>query len=101
MSGRLEVCVVGAGPRGVSVLERLCAHVRASAPDRPVRVHLVDPHRPGAGGVWRTDQSRHLLMNTVASQVSMFTDASVPVAAREPGPSLYEWANFLTLMGPF
>jgi uncharacterized NAD(P)/FAD-binding protein YdhS len=101
VSPRLEACVIGAGPRGLSVLERLCAHVRASAPDRPVQVHLVDPYPPGAGGVWRTDQSRQLLMNTVASQVSMFTDASVPVGAREPGPSLYEWANFLTLMGPF
>lgn len=99
---RLEICVVGAGPRGLSVLERLCANARGRVPAGPVVVHVVDPDRPGAGRVWRTDQSRHLLMNTVASQITLFTDASVRVEGPdEPGPSLYEWARFRTLMGPF
>jgi uncharacterized NAD(P)/FAD-binding protein YdhS len=88
------VCIVGAGPRGVSVLERLCASVTDLAVTTAIKVHVVDPHRPGAGQVWRTWQPRHLLMNTVASQVTVFTDHSVdldgPVA---PGPSLYEWAK--------
>ncbi|MER5733963.1 FAD/NAD(P)-binding protein [Streptomyces sp. NPDC002138] len=98
----LDVCIIGAGPRGLSVLERLCAnatrHTRAAA----LTVHMVDPYRPGAGGVWRTGQSGHLLMNTIASQVTVFTDASVEMdGVLAPGPSLYEWANYLTLMGPF
>ncbi|MGP4092411.1 FAD/NAD(P)-binding protein [Streptomyces sp. KR55] len=99
---RLEICIVGAGPRGLSVLERLCANARGRRPAGPVVVHVVDPDRPGAGRVWRTDQSRHLLMNTVASQITLFTDASVRIdGPDEPGPSLYEWARFRTLMGPF
>ncbi|PAZ17387.1 FAD-binding protein [Streptomyces sp. SA15] len=100
-SRRFDVCLIGAGPRGLSVLERLCASA-ASAPDGgPVTVHVVDPCPPGAGQVWRTDQSEHLLMNTVASQVTMFTDESVRIeGAFVPGPSLYEWARFLTLIGP-
>ncbi|MEU6374357.1 FAD/NAD(P)-binding protein [Streptomyces sp. NPDC046909] len=99
---RLEICVVGAGPRGLSVLERLCANARGRRQGGPVVVHVVDPDRPGAGRVWRTDQSRHLLMNTVASQITLFTDASVRIEGPdEPGPSLYEWARFRTLMGPF
>ncbi|WNZ12477.1 FAD/NAD(P)-binding protein [Streptomyces sp. 11x1] len=90
-AGPLTVCVVGAGPRGLSVLERICAN--AGGIVRPVEVHLVDPYPPGAGAVWRTDQPGELLMNTVASQVTLFTDASVDCAGPTvPGPSLYEWA---------
>ncbi|MCI3225150.1 FAD/NAD(P)-binding domain-containing protein [Streptomyces sp. NP-1717] len=92
--GHLEVCIVGAGPRGLSVLERLCANARRGLPaGSTLTVHVVDPHRPGAGGVWRTDQSHHLLMNTVASQVTLFTDESVEIDGElAPGPSLYDWA---------
>ncbi|MGC5346476.1 FAD/NAD(P)-binding protein [Streptomyces sp. DT171] len=100
-SRRLDVCLIGAGPRGLSVLERLCTNAAAGSRDLRVTVHVVDPYPPGAGQVWRTDQSEHLLMNTVASQVTMFTDDSVEVeGVRAPGPSLYEWARFLTLIGP-
>jgi len=89
------VCIIGAGPRGLSVLERLCAN----AGDTRAQIHVVDPYPPGAGKVWRTDQSRHLLMNTVACQVTIFTDDTVdmhgPVAE---GPSLYEWARLLPFL---
>ncbi|WP_338900490.1 FAD/NAD(P)-binding protein [Streptomyces sp. TG1A-60] len=91
----IGIALVGAGPRGTSVLERLCA----SAPEllRPgtrLTVHVVDPAPPGPGQVWRTDQSPHLLMNTVASQVTLFTDDSVDCSGPiRPGPSLYEWAT--------
>ncbi|MDH2389442.1 FAD/NAD(P)-binding protein [Streptomyces sp. HNM0663] len=82
------------GPRGASVLERLCASVPELAPGVPLTVHLVDPAPPGPGRVWRTDQSAELLMNTVASQVTLFTDRSVACEGPvRPGPSLYEWAG--------
>ncbi|QMU80123.1 FAD/NAD(P)-binding protein [Streptacidiphilus sp. PB12-B1b] len=100
-SPQFEICLVGAGPRGLSVLERLCANAAAGVGEGPVTVHVVDPFPPGPGQVWRTGQSPHLLMNTVAGQVTMFTDESVTLAGPlAPGPSLYEWARFLTLMGP-
>jgi uncharacterized NAD(P)/FAD-binding protein YdhS len=92
-SGDLTVCVVGAGPRGLSVLERLCANERPHAGHRTLTIHLVDPFRPGPGQVWRSSQSRQLLMNTVSSQVTAFTDDSVEMEGPvEPGPSLYAWA---------
>ncbi|MDX3380432.1 FAD/NAD(P)-binding protein [Streptomyces niveiscabiei] len=97
---RKEICVVGAGPRGLSVLERLCANERLAPSDASLVVHLVDPNTPGAGRVWRPEQSRHLLMNTVASQVTVFTDDSVRIDGPiEPGPSLYDWARQLALLG--
>lgn len=92
----LEVCLVGVGPRGLSVLERLCAYERKSPQWSHLTVHVVDPDPPGAGRVWRAAQSRHLLMNTVASQVTVYTDASVSIAGPlEEGPSLYQWAKSL------
>lgn len=89
-----SIAVVGAGPRGTSVLERLCASAaELLPPGARLTVHMVDPAPPGPGRVWRTAQSRELLMNTVASQVTLFTDASVDCAGPiSPGPSLYEWA---------
>ncbi|WP_037677767.1 FAD/NAD(P)-binding domain-containing protein [Streptomyces griseus] len=97
MNGRhLEICVVGAGPRGLSVLERLCAGERHARTHQTVTVHVVDPAAPGAGSVWRPDQSRFLLTNTVASQITVFTDDSVRIEGPiEPGPSLYAWAKSL------
>ncbi|MFF7187007.1 FAD/NAD(P)-binding protein [Streptomyces sp. NPDC008222] len=83
------ICVVGAGPRGLAVLERLCANHTG---ERRLSVHVVDPCPPGPGRTWRTRQSPHLLMNTVTSQVSQFTDDSVPCAGPiRPGPNLYDW----------
>ncbi|OIJ97044.1 FAD/NAD(P)-binding protein [Streptomyces monashensis] len=94
----LEICIVGAGPRGLSVLERICANERESATHPSVTVHVVDPYRPGAGRVWRTTQSHELLMNTVASQVTVFTDDSVVMDGPvEPGPSLHAWAKEVVL----
>ncbi|WP_035777064.1 FAD/NAD(P)-binding protein, partial [Arthrobacter sp. H5] len=78
----LRVAIVGAGPRGTSVLERLVAHWLAipAADRRRMDLHLVDPFDPGPGHVWRPDQSRHFLMNTP----SLFPTV-VPVGAAAAG----------------
>jgi hypothetical protein len=95
----LSVCIVGMGPRGLSVLERIVTNA-AAEPARPVHIDVVDPYPPGAGRVWRTDQPDRLLMNTVASRVTVYTDRTVDVAGRlREGPTLYEWARFQVLMG--
>ncbi|MEU6198012.1 FAD/NAD(P)-binding protein [Streptomyces sp. NPDC047061] len=89
----VSVALVGAGPRGTSVLERLCASApELLPPGRRLTVHVIDPAPPGPGRVWRTTQSAQLLMNTVASQVTLFTDDSVDCAGPVlPGPSLHAW----------
>ncbi|KAI1781240.1 FAD-NAD(P)-binding-domain-containing protein [Hypoxylon cercidicola] len=87
--------IVGAGPRGTSVLERLYA----SAPEllttgTRLIIHIIDPWPPGAGSVWRTTQSPELLMNTVSSQITLYTDESVEcLGPKCLGPSMYEWAR--------
>jgi uncharacterized NAD(P)/FAD-binding protein YdhS len=91
----VSVAVVGAGPRGTSVLERLCASApELLPPGARLTVHMVDPAPPGAGRVWRTAQPTDLLMNTVACQVTLFTDDSVDCSGPiRPGPSLHAWAD--------
>ncbi|MEU6084090.1 FAD/NAD(P)-binding protein [Streptomyces sp. NPDC047108] len=94
------LCVIGAGPRGLSVVERACAN--ASATGQPVVVHIVEPYLRLGCRVWRTSQPSVLLMNTVASQVTMFTDESVNCEGPlSEGPSLYEWAKLLERLEPF
>ncbi|MER7177429.1 FAD/NAD(P)-binding protein [Streptomyces mesophilus] len=96
--------MVGAGPRGTSLVERLCASAPTLLPPGThLTVHVIDPAPPGPGQVWRTDQPAELLMNTVASQVTLYTDDSVSCAGPiRPGPSLYEWAlrDPRTALGP-
>ena len=91
----VSVALVGAGPRGTSVLERLCASApELLPPGALLTVHVIDPDPPGPGRVWRTAQSPELLMNTVACQVTLFTDDSVDCSGPiHPGPSLHEWAG--------
>jgi hypothetical protein len=94
-----QIGIIGAGPRGLSVLERLHASAAGSTP--PMTVHVVDPDLDLGSAVWRIDQSRELLMNTVAAQISMFADDSVECAGPVvPGPSLHEWARFVDYLTP-
>ena len=91
MTSPLRVGIVGAGPRGLTVLERLVAHA-ATEVDRPLRIHVLDPHPPGPGRVWRTDQSPHLLMNTVVEEQTVFPDPTCTVAHTRAGRSMADWA---------
>jgi hypothetical protein len=85
---------VGAGPTASSLLERLAASAPELLGGRRLRVHLVDPHRAGTGRVWRPDLHPLLWMNSMAEDVTMFTDASVRCEGPiRPGPSLHEWAR--------
>lgn len=91
---RPSLVIVGAGPRGTGVLERLAANLPELYGELPLDLHLVDPFPPGAGRIWRTDQSPLLWMNSMAEDVTMFTDETVrqdgPIRR---GPTLAEWAG--------
>ncbi|ARX88761.1 hypothetical protein SMD44_08248 [Streptomyces alboflavus] len=86
------VCVIGAGPRGTSILERIAANAPEILGDREFAIHLVDPFPPGSGRTWRTSQSELLWMNSAAEQVTMFPGSSVRCAGPAyPGPTTGAW----------
>jgi uncharacterized NAD(P)/FAD-binding protein YdhS len=64
---RTSVTIIGMGPRGLSVLERLAA---AAARRLLLDIILIDPGECGRRACAR--QPQHLLINTLASQVTMF-----------------------------
>ncbi len=87
----LDVVIVGAGPRGLSVLERLLTRLTDAPRAGEVRVHLFDPCEPG-GRVWRASQSKFFLMNTPAGEVSLFSAAPDGGPTRAgSGPSFAQW----------
>ncbi|MER7723212.1 FAD/NAD(P)-binding protein [Streptomyces sp. NPDC096323] len=87
----VRIALVGAGPRALSVLERivaLCAEHRV-----PAAVEVCDPGVPGTG--LHRPQPDYLLLNTIAAQVTGFADGPMlgrPVTA-PGGPTLFEWAR--------
>lgn len=88
----LVLALVGVGPRGLGLLERLVAN---AVGDRtgPVEVHLIDPYPVGGGRVWRSAQSELLRLNTTAEDLTAFVDESVSMAGPvTPGPTLAEWS---------
>ena len=102
------VAIIGVGPRGLTVLERLVAlaakrfagAVGASrsaadaATETALTIHLIDPYPPGAGIVWRTDQPESLLMNTTIAEQTVFPDSSCSFLGPDEaptGPSMAEW----------
>lgn len=118
------IAIIGGGPRGISVLERIssaymsqysgsdaaphegvarqdaarqdaaAAHENAAAPR--LQIHVVDAVEPGAGRIWRTDQTRTLCMNTLADAVTLFTEPGSSVHAPVvEGPTMYEWVQLL------
>ncbi len=85
-----SLVVIGGGPRAAGLLERIAAQ----SPTLPLAVHIVDPYPPGAGRVWRHAQSPLLRMNSMAEDVTVFTDASFDgLGPIRPGPSLAEWGE--------
>ncbi|GGN89971.1 adenylate cyclase [Streptomyces albiflavescens] len=99
-TGRPSLVIVGAGPRGTGLLERIAANVPELYGDSGTGgiegfdIHVVDPYPPGAGRIWREEQSPLLWMNSEAQDVTMFTDETVDMAGPVlEGPTLHEWAS--------
>lgn len=89
----IRTALIGAGPRGTSVLERLLANWRLRDPSgsgtsRPggaasLHIDVVDPYPAGPGHVWQPGQSRLYLMNTQSFYPTVIPedpDLAAPVA---------------------
>ncbi|WP_320773343.1 FAD/NAD(P)-binding protein [Streptomyces sp. CRN 30] len=97
--GDTGLVIVGGGPRGISVLDRVVTRAPADATSFPAIV-LVEPVPGGGGKVWRPDQPAGLLMNTMNADNTVFPDGSVrldsPVGT---GPTFLEWLRHIAAEG--
>ncbi|MGW7679621.1 FAD/NAD(P)-binding protein [Kribbella sp. NPDC054772] len=90
--GTATIVFVGGGPRTVGLLERFAASAPELLDGREVHIHVVDPFPAGGGRIWRREQSRLLWMNSMTSDITIFTDESVECAGPiTPGPDLATW----------
>lgn len=64
ISQSIRTALIGAGPRGTSVLERLLANWDPAGPGSTLHIDVIDPYPAGPGHVWQPGQSRLYLMNT-------------------------------------
>ncbi|RAT14903.1 MULTISPECIES: FAD/NAD(P)-binding protein [Lonsdalea] len=90
---RTTVAIVGMGPRGLSILERLITLYDHSPHPEGMEILLVDPNEIGTGA-HSPQQPDHLLVNTVASQITLFGDESVKNSGPiRQGLNFFEWAR--------
>jgi uncharacterized NAD(P)/FAD-binding protein YdhS len=93
-----RIGIIGLGPRGLTLLERIVANER-ERPSGPLEVVLFDPNVPGAGCHDPAQADIHLV-NTVAGQLTMFADASVLDAGPAmQGPSFHQWLHQQSAVG--
>lgn len=87
-----RIAIVGSGPRGLAIAERLAARLAEQPPHRDVEVAVIDKVEVGAGRIWRTAQDTSFIMNTACGEVTMFSGPPDAGPARAgAGPSLGEW----------
>jgi methylaspartate mutase epsilon subunit len=87
-----RIAIVGTGPRGLSVIERLASKLAETQTLRPLVVYAIDSVEVGCGRMWRTDQPNWLLMNTRCKNATMFPNAPDDGAWRPGyGPTFLEW----------
>ncbi|WP_027999100.1 FAD/NAD(P)-binding protein [Sinorhizobium arboris] len=87
-----RIAIVGTGPRGLSVIERMASKLAERRTLRPLVVHAIDDVEVGCGRIWRTDQPDWLIMNTRCKNATMFPGTAGD-GARFPGyrPTFMEW----------
>ena len=73
-----SIAIIGAGPRGISITERIAAYLKERG-GGSVTLHIIDDAQLGAGRVWETAQTRTLCMNTLAGAVTLFTEPGATV----------------------
>lgn len=91
---QINIAIVGFGSRGLTIFERIIAFLNFSPSIyqyAELKMHIFDTNPLGTGS-HAIDQPEYLLVNTVASQITQFSDDSIKNAGPTLyGPSFYEW----------
>lgn len=91
-----NIVIVGCGPRGISVLERLAVLIAKDTDSQKnkskITITIIDDVQLGGGRIWRKDQSKWFLMNTPARETTIFSGECDTFEIRPgAGPSLSQW----------
>ncbi|WP_282077540.1 FAD/NAD(P)-binding protein [Epibacterium ulvae] len=90
-----KIAIIGLGPRGLSVFERLLRELEAT-PDIFAEISIFEPRVPGTGA-HSVNQPDHMMLNTVAGQMGVYPDAAalrnVPGSLPRNGPDFLTWCQ--------
>jgi len=87
-----RIAIIGTGPRGLSVIERIASRLGGRRTLRPLVIYAIDSVEVGCGRIWRTDQPDWFVMNTRCRNATMFPNAPDDGAWRPGyGPTFMEW----------
>lgn len=86
-----SIAIVGLGPRGVSLLERLITHI-IIIKIKNIEIYLFEKNEDFGSGCHSISLPKDILTNTIAGQMTMFFgDAMKQFGPIYDGPSLCEW----------
>ncbi|MES2206052.1 MAG: FAD/NAD(P)-binding protein [Pseudomonadota bacterium] len=89
----INIAIIGLGTRGLIVLERLIAIASERHKADKIIIYAFDPQKPGHGCHY-PNQKDHLILNTLPTQMTLFSDESVKNAGPIlEGPTFYQWLN--------
>lgn len=87
-----RIAIVGTGPGGDSVIERIASRLAGRQTRRPLVIYAIDSVAVGCRQIWRTDQPDWFIMNTRARNATMFSNAPDKGAWRAGfGPTFQDW----------
>lgn len=93
-NSRDSIAIIGTGPRGISVIERLAANLYEKKASRPLTIYAIDEVEVGCGRIWRSDQPAWFLMNTRSKDVTMFPGSASSESWKPgSGPTFLEWLH--------
>lgn len=85
-----KISIVGIGPRGLSLIERIIAHA-SQITEVDFQLFLFDKNEFGPGCHWIHQSDKHL-MNTITSQITQFPISSeTDLVDRFKGPDFEDW----------
>ncbi|MDR8050743.1 FAD/NAD(P)-binding protein [Burkholderia cenocepacia] len=85
-----RAAIVGGGPRALSILERLVEYGSRIPYDQRLEVFVIDPGEFGEGA-HNAEQARHLMINTLAAQITMYPPHGI-IGGRAK-PSFLHWVK--------
>lgn len=92
----LTLAIIGMGPRGLMLLERMIAHASLQVA-KNIKLYLFEPNMPGSG-CHHLAQPDYLLLNTIAKELTIFPTKEMlaehmPPSFVHAGPTFFEWCK--------